>query len=236
MVCYVVSGECLEDVGLGNCKDICNVVVVVVKVGGWSSVIVYCCVQGLYYIVENLLVCVDEFVCCIVFIMGVFVEVVWVEVDVVIKCFFSYGVWVDKYDGVVYQLFLCGVVLVMLEVIGVVGVVCLEEQLLLFFISLVVLLIVMGNCVVVVLSQQVVFVVIDFYQVFDILDLFGGVINIVIGKSVELFIVLVEYDEVDVLWVCGLVEFLVMVEWLFVGNFKCCFVDYGEVIDWYDVV
>jgi aldehyde dehydrogenase (NAD+) len=234
MPCHAASGERLEDVGLGNRKDIRNAVAAAVKAGGWSSATAHRRAQGLYYIAENLSARADEFARRIALTTGVSAEAARAEVDAAIKRLFSYGAWADKYDGAVHQPPLRGVALAMPEAIGVVGVVCPEEQPLLSFISLVAPLIAMGNRVVAVPSQQAALVATDLYQVLDTSDLPGGVINIVTGKSAELLTVLAEHDEVDALWVRGPAEFSATAERLSVGNLKRCFVDHGEVTDWHD--
>ncbi|ALU88037.1 aldehyde dehydrogenase family protein [Herbaspirillum rubrisubalbicans] len=235
MACFGAQGERLEDVGLGNRKDIRNAVAAAVKAGGWSSATGHRRAQALYYIAENLSARSAEFARRISATSGVSPEEANAEVDAAIRRLFSYGAWADKFEGAVHQPPMRGVALAMPEAIGVIGVVCPEEKPLLSFISLVAPAIAMGNRVVVVPSQQAALVATDLYQVLDTSDLPAGVINIVTGKSAELLTVLAEHDEVDALWVRGPAEFSATAERLSIGNLKRCFVDYGQVTDWHDI-
>ncbi|AON53253.1 aldehyde dehydrogenase family protein [Herbaspirillum seropedicae] len=234
MACHCAQGERLEDVGLGNRKDIRNAVAAAVKAGGWTSASPHRRAQGLYYIAENLSARTEEFARRIASTTGVTADEARAEVDASIKRLFTYGAWADKFEGAVHQPPMRGVALAMPEAIGVVGVVCPEEKPLLALISLVAPLIAMGNRVVVVPSEQAPLVATDLYQVLDTSDLPAGVINIVTGKSAELLPVLAEHDEVEALWVRGPAEFSATAERLSTGNLKRCFVDHGYVTDWHD--
>lgn len=85
-----------------------------------------------------------------------------VEVDIVIFCLFIYVVWVDKFDGVLCGVFLCGVVLVMKEFVGIIVVFCLLYVFLFGLISVMVFVIVMGNCVILFVFEVFLLVVMDF--------------------------------------------------------------------------
>ncbi len=236
MPTYAAHGARLDDVGLGNRKDIRNAVAAAVKASAWSNATPHRRAQGLYYIAENLSARADEFAHRIALTTGVSAAQASAEVEASIRRLFCYGAWADKFEGAVHQPPMRGVALAMPEAIGVVGVVCPAEQPLLALVSLVAPLVAVGNRVVVVPSQQAPLVATDLYQVFDTSDLPDGVINIVTGHSAELLPVLADHDEIDALWVRGPADFSVTAERLSIGNLKRCFVDYGQAIDWLDDV
>ncbi|HEX5972735.1 MAG TPA: aldehyde dehydrogenase family protein, partial [Gemmatimonadaceae bacterium] len=195
------DGRLLGEVGEGNRKDVRNAVEAAhAALGGWSKSTGHARAQILYYIAENLAARRDEFARRINALTGGDGEA---EVDACVERLFTYGAWADKYDGQVHQVPLRGVALAMNEPIGVVGIVCPDEQPLLGFISLVAPAICVGNTVVAVPSESAALAATDFYQVLETSDVPAGVINIVTGPKDSLAKTIAEHDDVDAVWYFG---------------------------------
>jgi aldehyde dehydrogenase (NAD+) len=120
------------------------------------------------------------------------------------------------------------------EPIGVLGIVCPEDQSLLGFVATVMPVVAMGNTVIAVPSSRGSLAVTDFYQVLDTSDVPGGVINIVTGLPQELAPVLAAHDDVDGIWYFGTAEGSAEVERLSSGNMKRTWVSHGHTRDWRD--
>ena len=212
------DGRLLGEVGEGNRKDIRNAVEAAhAALGGWSKSTGHARAQILYYIAENLAARRDEFARRLTALTGGDGEA---EVDACVERLFTYGAWADKYDGQVHQVPLRGVALAMNEPIGVVGVVCPDEQPLLAFVSLVAPAICVGNTVVAVPSETAPLAATDFYQVLETSDVPAGVINIVTGPRESLAKTLAEHDDVDAVWYFGSADGVKAVEVASVGNMK----------------
>ncbi|WP_104665220.1 aldehyde dehydrogenase family protein [Ensifer adhaerens] len=228
------KGKVLGEVGEGNRKDIRNAVVAAQAASAWSAATTHNRAQILYYIAENLSGRADEFADRIVDMTGASAATAKAEVEASIGRLFTYGAWVDKYEGAIHQPPLRGVALAIPEAIGVVGVVCPPEAPLLGMISLVAPLIATGNRVVVVPSEPHPLAATDFYTVLETSDVPAGVVNIVTGSAIELAKTLASHNDVDALWAFGSPELSTLVEKLSVGNLKRTFVDYGKATNWLD--
>ena len=212
------DGRLLGEVGEGNRKDIRNAVEAAhAALGGWSKSTGHARAQILYYIAENLAARRDEFARRLSALTGGDGEA---EVDACVERLFTYGAWADKYDGQVHQVPLRGVALAMNEPIGVVGVVCPDEQPLLGFISLVAPAVCVGNTVVAVPSETAPLAATDFYQVLETSDVPAGVINIVTGPKDSLAKTIAEHDDVDAVWYFGSHDGVTAVETASAGNMK----------------
>jgi aldehyde dehydrogenase (NAD+) len=212
------DGRLLGEVGEGNRKDIRNAVEAAhATLGGWSKSTGHARAQILYYIAENLAARRDELARRLSALTGGDGEA---EVDACVERLFTYGAWADKYDGQVHQVPLRGVALAMNEPIGVIGIVCPEEQPLLGFISLVAPALCVGNTVVAVPSESAPLAATDFYQVLETSDVPGGVINIVTGPKDSLAKTLAEHDDVDAVWYFGAADGVRAVEVASTGNMK----------------
>jgi aldehyde dehydrogenase (NAD+) len=212
------DGRLLGEVGEGNRKDIRNAVEAAhAALGGWSKSTGHARAQILYYIAENLAARREEFARRLGALTGGDGEA---EVDACVERLFTYGAWADKYDGQVHQVPLRGVALAMNEPIGVVGIVCPEEQPLLGFVSLVAPAICVGNTVVAVPSETAPLAATDFYQVLETSDVPAGVINIVTGLKDSLAKTIAEHDDVDAVWYFGSADGVTAVETASAGNMK----------------
>lgn len=229
---YDVRGRRIGEVGEGNRKDIRNAVEAAHAAKGWSAGTTHNRAQILYYVAENLASREDEFAHRIVQQTGRTHKDALAEVQATLSRLFSYAAWADKFEGVVHRPPMRGVVLAMLEPMGVVGITCPDEYPLLGFVSLVAPAIAMGNTVVVVPSQQHPLSATDCYQVFETSDLPAGVVNIVTGERDVLSQVLAEHDDVDAMWYFGSAGGSKRVEFASAGNMKRTWVSNGHERDW----
>jgi aldehyde dehydrogenase (NAD+) len=192
------NGEFLADVGEGNRKDIRNAVEAAHKASGWAKATAHNRAQVLYYIAENLAVRADEFAARIAAQTGS--KDAAREVQASIERLFYWAAWADKYDGQAHQPPMHGITVALNEPVGVIGIVCPDENPLLGFISLVAPALALGNRVVAVPSEAHPLSALDLYQVLDTSDLSGGALNIVTGSHDELARTLASHFDVDAVW------------------------------------
>jgi aldehyde dehydrogenase (NAD+) len=235
-VIYGPTGRIIGEVGEGNRKDVRNAVEAAHAASKWASGTTHNRAQILYYIAENLSAREHEFAQKIVAQTGRSFEDAVQEVQATLSRLFSYAAWTDKFEGVVHQPPLRGVVLAMHEPVGVIGMACPDEYPLLCLVSLVAPAIAMGNAVVVIPSQHAPLSAIDCYQVFETSDLPAGVVNIVTGERDALSQVLAEHDDVDAMWYFGSADGSKLVEFASAGNMKRTWVNYGHGRNWLDML
>jgi len=192
------NGAFLADIGEGSRKDIRNAVEAAHKAAGWAKATAHNRAQVLYYIAENLAIRADEFAARIAQQTGSNDAVR--EVAASVERLFYWAAWADKYDGQVHQPPMHGITVALNEPVGVIGIVCPNENPLLGFISLVAPALALGNRVVAVPSEQYPLSAIDLYQVLDTSDLPGGALNIVTGSADELARTLASHGEIDAVW------------------------------------
>jgi len=192
------NGAFLADIGEGSRKDIRNAVEAAHKAAGWAKATAHNRAQVLYYIAENLAIRADEFAARITQQTGS--NDAPREVAASVERLFYWAAWADKYDGQVHQPPMHGITVALNEPVGVIGIVCPNENPLLGFISLVAPALALGNRVVAVPSEQYPLSAIDLYQVLDTSDLPGGALNIVTGSSDELARTLASHGEIDAVW------------------------------------
>jgi aldehyde dehydrogenase (NAD+) len=226
------DGKFIAEVGEGNRKDIRNAVEAAHKATGWTKATAHNRAQVLYYIAENLAARGEEFASRIAAQTGV--KNAEKEVQASIERLFYWAAWADKYDGLAHQPPMHGITVALNEAIGVIGVVCPNENPLLGFISLVAPAIAVGNRVVVVPSEAHPLSATDMYQIFDTSDLPGGVVNIVTGSADELARTLASHSDVDAVWrhdgsAAGCAE----VEKLSAGSLKRTWTGGGKGRDWF---
>ncbi|KAK2163921.1 hypothetical protein LSH36_72g06038 [Paralvinella palmiformis] len=118
------------------------------------------------------------------------------------------------------------------EPVGVIGIVCPDEQPLLSFVSLLAPAIVRGNVIVIVPSEKYPLLALDMYQVFDTSDLPGGVINILTGDRDHLTKYLTEHHDIQSVWYFGSAQGSHFVEYVSAENVKRTWVNYGIGRDW----
>jgi aldehyde dehydrogenase (NAD+) len=192
------DGAFLADIGEGNRKDIRNAVEAAHKASSWAKATAHNRAQVLYYIAENLAVRAEEFAARLASMTGV--KDPEREVQASIERLFYWAAWADKYDGQAHQPPMHGITVALNEPVGVIGVICPNENPLLGFISLVAPALALGNRVVAVPSEAHPLAATDLYQVLDTSDLPGGALNIVTGSADELARTLATHSDVDAVW------------------------------------
>ncbi|WP_422802352.1 aldehyde dehydrogenase family protein [Telluria beijingensis] len=227
------NGDFLADIGEGNRKDIRNAVEAAHKASGWAKATAHNRAQVLYYIAENLAIRADEFAQRIAQQTGA--KDAALEVAASIERLFYWAAWADKYDGAAHQPPMHGITVALNEPVGVIGIVCPNENPLLGFISLVAPALALGNRVVAVPSEQHPLSAIDLYQVLDTSDLPGGALNIVTGSADELARTLASHGDVDAVWRHdGSAEGCAEVERLSSDSLKRTWTGGGKGRDWFD--
>ena len=227
------NGDFLADIGEGSRKDIRNAVEAAHKASGWTKATAHNRAQVLYYIAENLAIRADEFAQRIAQQTGS--KDAAREVQASIERLFYWAAWADKYDGAAHQPPMHGITVALNEAVGVIGIVCPNENPLLGFISLVAPALALGNRVVAVPSEQYPLSAIDLYQVLDTSDLPGGALNIVTGSSDELARTLATHGDIDAVWRHdGSAEGCAEVERLSSESLKRTWTGGGKGRDWFD--
>jgi len=227
------DGSFLADIGEGSRKDIRNAVEAAHKAAGWSKATAHNRAQVLYYIAENLAIRADEFAQRIAAQTGS--KDAAREVQASIERLFYWAAWADKYDGLAHQPPMHGVTVALNEPVGVIGIVCPNENPLLGFISLVAPALAMGNRVVAVPSEAHPLSATDLYQVLDTSDLPGGALNIVTGSADELARTLATHGDIDAVWRHdGSADGCAEVERLSSETLKRTWVGGAKGRDWFD--
>ena len=101
------------------------------------------------------------------------------EVDQALENIFYFASWADKFEGTIHNVPIRGVSLCNERALGVIAIVCPDNNPLLSFIHLVFSALCMGNTVVVVPSEKHPLCAIDMYQILETSDFPPGAINIV---------------------------------------------------------
>jgi len=227
------NGEFLADIGEGSRKDIRNAVEAAHKASGWSRATAHNRAQVLYYIAENLAIRADEFAQRIALQTGS--KDAAREVAASIERLFYWAAWADKHDGAAHQPPMHGITVALNEPVGVIGIVCPNENPLLGFISLVAPALALGSRVVAVPSEAHPLSATDLYQVLDTSDLPGGALNIITGSADELARTLASHHDVDAVWRHdGSAEGCAEVERLSSESLKRTWVGGAKGRDWFD--
>ncbi len=216
---YAADGRLIGEVGDGNRKDIRNAVEAA-RASQWAETTGHARAQILYFIAENLSVRATEFSQRLSQLTGQSKLECEAEVQASIERLFTYAAYADKYDGAVHHTPFRMVTLAMPEPVGVLGLMCSDEQPLLGFVSMIAPIIAMGNTCVAIPSQKYPLMVTDLYQIFETSDVPNGVINIVTGTQKALLKTLAEHNDVDGLWFFGSAAWQAQVEQASVSNLK----------------
>ncbi|WP_018466750.1 aldehyde dehydrogenase family protein [Calidithermus timidus] len=217
-VVYGPQGQLIGEVGLGNRKDIRNAVEAARGAfEGWRRTTGHNKAQILYFLAENLEARALEFARRLELQTGLDGMA---EVEASIQALFTAAAWADKYDGVVHNTPIRNVTLAVPEPIGVMGLLCPDDQPLLALATLAGAALAMGNTLVVVPSPVHPLSATDLYQVLETSDVPAGTFNIVTGERDELAKTLAEHDDVDVVWYAGPQAGRAMVEKASAGNMK----------------
>ncbi|MBO1437535.1 aldehyde dehydrogenase family protein [Meiothermus sp. CFH 77666] len=215
---YAPDGQLLGEVGLGNRKDIRNAVEAArAAFEGWRKATAHNKAQILYFLAENLSERAEEFARRIHEQTG---QDGHAEVEAALEALFTAAAWADKYEGVVHPTPIRNVTLAVPEPIGVMGILCPDDQPLLALVRLAGTALALGNTLVVVPSPVAPLTATDFYQVLETSDIPAGTFNIVTGERDELAKTLAEHDDVDAVWYAGPQAGRALVEKASAGNMK----------------
>ncbi len=215
---YAPDGRLLGEVGLGNRKDIRNAVEAArAAFEGWRKATAHNKAQILYFLAENLSERAEEFAHRIHQQTG---QDGQREVEAALETLFTAAAWADKYEGVVHPTPIRNVTLAVPEPIGVMGILCPDDQPLLALARLAGTALALGNTLVVVPSPVAPLTATDFYQVLETSDIPAGTFNIVTGERDELAKTLAEHDDVDAVWYAGPQAGRALVEKASAGNMK----------------
>ena len=225
----------LGHVGEGGRKDIRNAVEAALKAENWGRAAHHLRAQILYYIAENLEKRKAEFANKIELMTGVSTTKATTEVELSLERLFFYAAWCDKFEGNVHFPPMRTVTVAMKEPIGVMGIICPNNNPLLGMISLVAPAIAMGNRVVLLPSEQHPLSATDFYQILETSDVPAGVVNIITGQHTEISKTLAEHSAVDAIWCFAEdKEISKIVEMASADNLKRTWCNYGLKYDWFD--
>ncbi|MGK0619051.1 aldehyde dehydrogenase family protein [Meiothermus cerbereus] len=215
---YAPDGRLVGEVGLGNRKDIRNAVEAARSAQeGWRKTAAHSKAQILYFLAENLSERAEEFARRLSEQTG---QDGGAEVEAALEALFTAAAWADKYEGLVHPTPLRNVTLAIPEPIGVMGILCPDDQPLLALARLAGSALAMGNTLVVVPSPLAPLSATDFYQVLETSDVPAGTFNIVTGERDELARTLAEHDDVDAVWYAGPQAGWALVEKASAGNMK----------------
>jgi len=219
------------DVSRGNRKDIRNAVEAAHGAAGWARSTAHARAQVLFYLAENADAARRDLAGRLAGFSGAAAER---EVEATIRRLFHWAAWADKWDGAVHHTPYRNVTLAMPEPVGVVGVVCSDEQPLLGLVSAIAPLVATGNTVIAVPSERWPLAAVDLYHLLDTSDVPAGVINVVTGLRAELAPVLAAHDDVDGIWYLPVDGRAAEIERLSAGNMKRTWVTHGRPPDWED--
>lgn len=227
-------GEYIGEVSEGNRKDVRNAVEAAHAEKSWQGMTGHARAQVLYYIAENLAIRSEEFAERITEMTNQSLESAREEVEKSIERIYTYAAFADKYDGKVHSTLQRMVTLAMPEAVGVLGIVCPDENPLLGFISTVIPAIAMGNKVVVIPSEKHPFSATDFYQILETSDVPGGTVNIITGSKDELAKELAKHYDIEGIWYFGTKESCKDIEFLAAENMKRTWLNFGKYKNWLD--
>ena len=128
-------GEYIGEVSEGNRKDIRNAVEAAHAEKSWGGMTGHARAQVLYYIAENLAIRAEEFAERIVEMTNQSLKSAQDEVEKSIERIYTYAAFADKYDGAAHSTVQRMITLAMPEAIGVMAIICPDENPLLGFIS-----------------------------------------------------------------------------------------------------
>ena len=223
------SNTLVGQVPLGNRKDIRDAVEAAANEKKWKGMSAHGRAQVLYYAAENLELRKQEFAQTILEMTG---ENGNDEVEKALETIFYFASWTDKFEGAIHNVPIRGVSLAMKEPLGVIAIICPDNDPLLSFIHLVFSALSMGNTVVVVPSEKNPLCATDMYQIFETSDFPSGSVNIVTGNKDELSETLAMHMQVDGIWYFGSQEGSKKIEENSISNLKQTWVNNGVNYSW----
>jgi len=228
-----IEGRVMAQVGEANRKDVRNAVEAAGKAQpGWAKRSPFNRQQILYYVAENLELRKNEFAVRLSELTGASQTDAEDEVELAVARLFYWAGYADKFGGQVKETQLYGTVISLNEPVGLLAIVCPDNNPLLSFVSLLAPAIARANSVVIIPSEKFPLLALDMYQVFETSDLPGGVVNILTGSRDHLTKYLVEHQAVRSIWYFGSREGSAFVEHSSAVNVKRTWVDHGVARNW----
>ncbi|XP_025052309.1 aldehyde dehydrogenase family 16 member A1 isoform X3 [Alligator sinensis] len=229
------TGHLMAYIADGSAKDIRNAVEAAHKAApGWRGRSSHARAQVLFYMAENLGLRQAELAAELAALMGVTPEQAAWEVELSLERLFHWAASCDKHGGGLQDTPLYGTNLLLREPLGVLGIVCPDENPLLSFISLWAPAVAWGNAVIIIPSQCYPLPALGLCQVLDTSDLPGGVLNVITGDRDHLARTLALHQDVQALWYFGSQQGSQLVEWASAGNLKRTWVSCGARRCWED--
>ena len=223
------KNELIGQVPEGNRKDIRDAVEAATQAGKWKNMTAHNRAQILYYAAENLELRKEEISITVQNMTG---KDGRHEVESTLETIFNYAAWADKFEGTIHDIPIRGVSLALNEPIGVLGIVCPDNNPLLSFVHLVFSALCTGNNIVAIPSERYPLCALDLYQIFESSDMPAGAINIITGEQDSLTQILASHMGVDALWYFGNGGGSKMVEKLSISNLKQTWVNDGREYKW----
>ena len=195
-----------EEVGRGNRKDVRNAVEAAQAAQpAWAGQSAHGRAQVLYYLAENLQALSPE----------------------AAELVFGIAARADKYEGTVHQVPMRALCYTLNEPLGVIGIVCPDEDPLLSLVELAGGAIAMGNAIVLIPSERDPLPAMELYRILEASDVPKGVFNIITGLPSEVVPALAQHDGVDAIWHFADELRAEVREWS-AGNLKPVWVDGGS--------
>jgi aldehyde dehydrogenase (NAD+) len=220
-------------VGQGNRKDLRNAVEAAQKANSWSRTCSYLRAQILYYFAENLSLRKYELELRLQQQVGCTSNEAQQEVEISLQRCFHYAAWADKYEGTLHQPPQGLLVPVLNEPIGVITLICPDENPLLSFLSLLLPALAVGNRTIVIPSTAYPLIANDLIQVMETSDIPAGVVNLISGNPTEMIETLAAHEDLEGIWVFGTHSEVIQAKRLSISNLKRVWSNEGQVIDWY---
>ncbi|XP_019344410.1 aldehyde dehydrogenase family 16 member A1 isoform X2 [Alligator mississippiensis] len=229
------TGHLMAYIADGSAKDVRNAVEAAHKAApGWRGRSAHARAQVLFYMAENLGLRQAELAAELAALMGATPEQAAQEVELSLERLFHWAASCDKHGGGLQDTPLYGTNLLLREPLGVLGIVCPDENPLLSFISLWAPAVAWGNAVIIIPSQCYPLPALGLCQVLDTSDLPGGVLNVITGDCDHLARTLALHQDVQALWYFGSQQGSQLVEWASAGNLKRTWVSCGARRCWED--
>ena len=125
------------------------------------------------------------------------------EVNAAVRAVFSVASRADKFDGQSHTVPMRALNYTANEPVGVVGIVCRDDNALLDLVLLASAAIAMGNTVVVIPSERNPLPAVELYRILEMSDVPAGVLNVLTGPRKDMITTLAEHDDVEAIWFFG---------------------------------
>ena len=219
------KGTLIGHMPIGSRKDIRNAVEAAQAAASWPASTGHLRAQILYYMAENLSARASEFAANVDRQTGS--NTGKKQVSDAIDTLFTYAAWADKNDGGICNTPLRGTTLALNEAVGVIAVLCGDENPILDIITPIAAALAMGNRVICIAPERAPLIATDFYQILDTSDVPAGVVNIITGDHAELAPTVASHMDIDAVWSFSQADISTLIEDHSATNLKRTWVNYG---------